>query len=221
LNTDRSTDRNHGLDRIAGRLLCVVATACLLQACAATSARKTDPAAEQAYQQRQQQLMELDHWRLAGKLAASDGKDGGSGSFSWDKLAAETRMSFRGALGKGAWELEEKDGQAVLRFADGREYFADSINQLVTAHMRAKVPVDALSWWVLGLARPSDWEQRELDAEGRITFLRQFGWEVNFSGYRLQQDIWLPGKLVARNQQHSVKLAISTWTLAQEAATFD
>lgn len=165
--------------------------------------------------------MELEHWRLAGKLAASDGKEGGSGSFSWENQAAETRMSFRGALGKGAWELEAKDGQAVLRFADGREYFADSINQLVTAHMRAKVPVDALSWWVLGLARPNDWEQRELDAEGRITFLRQFGWEVNFSGYRLQQDIWLPGKLVARNQQHSVKLAISTWTLAREAATFD
>ena len=199
----------------------MVATACLLQACAGTSARHSDPAAEQAYQQRQQHLVELDRWRLAGKLAASDGKEGGSGSFSWENHAAETRMSFRGALGKGAWELEAKDGQAVLRFADGREYFAGTISQLVTAHMRAKVPVDALSWWVLGLARPNDWEQRELDAEGRITFLRQFGWEVNFSGYRLQQDIWLPGKLVARNKQHSVKLAISTWTLAQEAATFD
>jgi outer membrane lipoprotein LolB len=209
-----------GLNRLASRLLIVVAASCLLQDCTTIAARKSDPAAEQAYQQRQEHLMELEHWRLVGKLAASNGEDGGSGSFSWENLAAETRMAFRGALGKGAWELEAKDGQAVLRFADGREYFAGSISQLVTAHMRTKVPVEALTWWVLGLARPNEWERRELDAEGRITFLRQSGWEVDFSGYRLQQDIWLPGKVVARHQQHSVKLAISSWTLAQ-AATLD
>lgn len=199
----------------------VVAAFFLLEACSTTPTYKADPGAELAYQQRQEYLVGLDHWRLAGKLAASDGKDGGSGNFSWENLDAETHMSFRGALGKGAWELEASEGQAVLRFADGREYFATSIAQLVSAHMSTEVPVDALSWWVLGLARPNDWEKRQLDAEGRIIYLRQFGWDVDFSGYRLEQDVWLPGKLVARNQQHSVKLAISNWTLADEVPTFD
>ncbi|HET6566131.1 MAG TPA: lipoprotein insertase outer membrane protein LolB [Xanthomonadales bacterium] len=180
-----------------------------------------DPEAEQAYQKRQSILLAQDHWKLAGKLAASDGKEGGSGSFSWHRIGGVTRMSFRGALGKGAWELESTAGQAVLQFADGREFRASSIAELVTAHMRAKVPVDALSWWVLGLARPNEWEQRELDQEGRITYLSQSGWNVEFSNYRLEKDVWLPGKLVARNQQNSVKLAISEWTLAQEAAAFD
>lgn len=199
----------------------MVAAFCLLQACSTTPSYQSDPAAELAYQQRLEYLGGLDRWRLAGKLAASDGNDGGSGNFSWEKADTETRMSFRGALGKGAWELQASDDQAVLQFADGRIYYASSIAQLVTAHMSAKVPVDALSWWVLGLARPNNWEVRQLDAEGRITYLRQFGWEVDFSGYRLQQDVWLPGKLVARNQQNSVKLVISNWTLVNEAAKLD
>jgi outer membrane lipoprotein LolB len=199
----------------------VLAASCLLQACVGAPAKKSDPAAELAYQQRQHHLAGLAHWRLVGKLAASDGKDGGSGNFSWEFLDGGTRMSFRGALGKGAWELEARDDRAVLRFADGREYSADTIAGLVSAHMRTKIPADALAWWVLGLAQPSEWKVRELDAEGRITFLSQLGWEVNFSGYRQEQDAWLPGKLVARKQQHSVKLAISEWTLEGEAATFD
>ena len=207
--------------RTATKLLALLGVGFLQYACSTAPSRVTDPAIEQAYLKRQDILLAQDHWKLAGKLAASDGKEGGSGTFSWHRIGGVTRMYFRGALGKGAWELESTTGQAILQFADGRRYSASSIAELVTAHMHAKVPVDALSWWVLGLARPTEWEERELDQEGRITYLRQLGWDVTFSSYRLEQDIWLPGKLVARNQQNSVKLAISEWKLALEAATFD
>jgi outer membrane lipoprotein LolB len=190
-----------------------MALALLLQACAGQATRTVDPIAERAYLQRQSYLESLSGWSLTGRLAASDGKDGGGGEFSWQQDSTATHMSFRGALGKGAWELSAGMGQANLTLADGRQYSAASIAELVTAHMQAKVPVDALAWWVLGLARPGQYESRQLDQEGRITQLRQFGWDVIFSGYSQTGETWLPGKLVARNKQHSVKLAISDWAL--------
>lgn len=193
----------------------------LLSACTATPSRRADPLAEMAYQQREAILSSLDEWRLSGKLAASDGKDGGSGNFSWQRTSDLTFLSFRGAMGKGAWELEASDGLARLRFADGREYSASSLAQLVTSHLSARIPVDALSWWVLGLARPNGWKVRELDEVGRITHLQQFGWSVDFSGYREQQQLWLPGRLVARNGENTVKLVISEWTVSPGAARLD
>jgi hypothetical protein len=44
---------------------------------------------------------------------------------------------------------------------------------------------------------------------------------VSFSAYKLEDQVWLPGKLVARNQDHTVKLAISDWTLQPEAIRLD
>jgi len=205
----------------AFRFTLIVTTVLLLTACASQTTRVAEPVAERAYQQRHDYLTSLSHWSLSGRLAASDGKEGGSGALTWEQNASDTHMSFRGAMGKGAWELEAVPGKARLRFADGRDYSASTIAQLITAHMRAKVPVDALSWWVLGLARPSEWEDRQLDGEGRITNLRQFGWDVTFSGYKLKDQVWLPGKLVARNQQHTVKLAISDWTLQPGTSNTD
>jgi outer membrane lipoprotein LolB len=195
--------------------------ALLLQACAGSTRKPLDPAAEQAYEQRQAYLESQPGWRLSGRLAASDGKDGGGGAFTWEQQTATTHMSFRGAMGKGAWELEASPGRAELYLADGRQYSAASIAELVTAHMHAKVPVDALSWWVLGLARPGKYADRELDAEGRLSFLRQFGWDVTFSNYKQAGETWLPGKLVARNKEHSVKLAISEWFLLGGPGTQD
>jgi outer membrane lipoprotein LolB len=203
------------------RLLLLLGIALLLQACAGTARKPVDPAAEQAYQQRQAYLQGKQGWRLSGRLAASDGKDGGGGAFTWEQQATSTRMSFRGALGKGAWELEASPGRADLLLADGRRYFAETIAELVTAHMQAKVPVDALSWWVLGLARPGDYIERDLDQHGRITFLRQLGWDVTFSNYRQAGETWLPGKLVARNKENSVKLAISDWSLQPDTKPQD
>ncbi len=198
-----------------------IVLALILNACATQKPQIAGPAAEQNYQQRLDYLLSLSGWTLTGRLAASNNKDGGSGSLSWQQQGSSSQMSFRGTLGKGAWELVALPGRASLRFADGREYSAPSIAQLVTSHMHAKVPVDALSWWVLGMARPDDWADRQLDEEGRMIHLKQLGWDVSFSNYKLSEQVWLPGKLVARNGDHTVKLAISTWTLGEGAPPLD
>lgn len=177
--------------------------------------------AEQAYLQRHDYLVSLVDWSLTGRLAASDGKDGGSGSLSWQNSTNATHMSFRGAMGKGSWELVAGESSANLRLADGREYSAATISQLVTKHMKSDVPVEALSWWVLGLAWSNTWDERQLDAEGRLTSLRQLGWDVKFTGYKLEDQVWLPGKLVARKQDQTVKLAISDWSLQPGTARPD
>ncbi len=203
----------HALDSAARRAAVFLTLAFLLSACAAQSTRIAGIEAERAYQQRYDFLVALDDWSLTGRLAASNSKDGGSGSLSWQNSNEATHMSFRGSMGKGAWELQAAEGLANLRFADGRQYSASSISKLVTNHMKSDVPVEALSWWVLGLAWSNTWDERQLDAAGRLISLRQLGWDVNFSGYKLEDQVWLPGKLVARKQDQTVKLAISDWSL--------
>jgi outer membrane lipoprotein LolB len=172
-----------------------------------------DPAAAQAYEARSLVLAPIDQWKIRGRLAITDGEEGGSGALIWIENGGGTRMSFRGTLGQGSWLLEADGHGARLQLADGREYMAGDVAELVQAHVGWKVPVDALSWWVRGLSANGSWQERRLDEAGRITHLQQAGWEVEFGTYREHEALWLPARLTARRGSYTVKLAVREWTI--------
>lgn len=170
------------------------------------------------YESRRDKLAGLDGWSMQGRLAVSDGKDGGNGTLSWRQSAGENRLDFHGALGRGAWTIESGVAGARLQMADGRSYMHHSLKELVENHLGWHVPVDDLSWWVRGLSAPGGAEQQSLGEEGELTVLKQSGWDIEFTRYREQGGVLLPGKLVARKNGKSVKLAVRKWTLEPKTA---
>lgn len=194
----------------------------LLDGCSTVRTRMAeDPISVHAYDSRVEMLGSLTDWALIGRLAISDGSEGGSGNLSWAQVGLETQMSFRGALGKGAWQLQSDESGARLELANGTVSYAPTVDELVVEHVGWKVPVDALSWWIKGLAQPGEWETRTLDQEGRLTELRQFGWEVKFANYSGQDDAWLPKKLTAQRGHYQVKMAVRDWKLGPEGVPID
>ena len=193
-----------------------------LTGCSQSPVRSTDnPAFVKAYQARFTQLRGVSNWTLQGRLAISDGKDGGSGNLSWSQNSLETLMSFRGTLGKGAWQLKADQNGARLELADGSIHRAPTVAELVLKQVGWKVPVDALAWWVKGLIQPGDWDVRELDELGRVRRLGQSGWDVEIGSYVHAQEYWLPGKLTARQGKYLVKLAVRNWRLPGEGPGLD
>lgn len=180
-----------------------------------------DAASVQAYQSRAEKLGSNQNWALSGRLAISDGKDGGSGSLSWSQDGEAIQMSFRGALGKGAWQLQSDVNGARLELANGTINYAPSVSELVLEHVGWKVPVDALNWWIKGLAQPGKWEARILDEQGHLMQLEQSGWEVKFANYSGSADASLPGKMTARRGPYLVKMVVKDWTLGPEAVAIE
>lgn len=202
--------------------LVLVLAAVVFSGCAPVRTRTVEnPAFAQAYQLRFAQLRALDHWALDGRLAISDGQEGGSGSLSWLNEEDMTHMSFRGALGKGAWQLQTEAAGARLQMANGAVHYAPSVAELVLKEVGWKVPVEALTWWIKGLAQPGDWETRVLDENGRLKRLRQFGWDVDFANYAESNGYWLPARLSARHGEYSVKMAVRKWRLGEEGAALE
>ena len=203
-------------------LFALSVASCVFTACTPVPTRPLEsPAFAQAYQTRFGQISLLDQWTLDGRLAISNGKDGGSGNLLWQNNAGITRMSFRGALGKGAWQLQTEENGVRLELANGTVHHAASVAELVLKQVGWKVPVDALAWWIKGLAYPDKWDSRSLDENGRLTKLRQFGWDVDFSNYGQSDGYWLPRKLTARRGEYSVKMAVRSWRLGAEGGAFD
>jgi outer membrane lipoprotein LolB len=188
--------------------------AVLLVGCAV--APTPDPglaARESAYSDNAARVQRLAAWTLEGRLAISDESDGGSGYFRWQQEGARARMDFHGALGRGAWQLVADGRQAVLEFADGSTYRADSIDDLVRGQVGWPVPVDSLAWWVRGLAAPGAVQDRQLDAEGRLSELQQADWRIQYGRYGDVGNVVLPLRMTARQEQRTVKLAVRNWEL--------
>ena len=201
-----------------GRLLPLLLVA-LLPACSSIqpAASVSDPVRVRLYDDRFDQLAVLSSWSIAGRLAVSNDKDGGSGTFNWKKSSAANRMNFHGALGRGAWKLHSDEKGAELELADGTLHRADSIDQLVRLKVGWEIPVNQLSWWVLGLAAPGAFEQRAIDEQGNLSELLQDGWVIEYGKYREFDGFSLPVRLTARQDHWKVKLAIRDWELAEES----
>lgn len=190
----------------------------ILAGCSAATVRDDSPARREAlYESRLERIETLGAWKLEGRLAVSNSSDGGSGSFRWQTEGLRTRMSFHGALGRGAWQLQAGSTGAELELADGGRYRAGTVGELVEQHLGWEVPVDALAWWVRGLAAPGETVTRTLDEQGRVSTLQQRDWLVEYGRYREVDGIEMPGKITARQGERMVKLAVRNWILGQDA----
>jgi outer membrane lipoprotein LolB len=192
--------------------------ALLITACSTVPTGEIDQAERVLlYEAKSGALAEAERWALKGRLAVNDGEEGGSGHLNWQKHGQISSMNFHGALGRGAWQLNSDENGAVLEWVDGEVHRADTVGELIEQRLGWTFPVNALAWWVRGLAAPGDWDLRQLDEHGNLEKLSQQGWNIEYGRYRDAGSISMPMKLTARRQSYTVKFAIQDWDL--EAGT--
>ena len=150
-------------------------------------------------------------WSLEGRLALSNGRDGGSGQLIWNHEPAVEDLRFHGALGRGSWRLTAIPHHAVLALGDGRTFAAADVESLVAEHTGWVIPVDSLGHWVVGQPDPEVEAQQRRDAEGRLELLIQRGWTIQYEGYYAVDGRWLPRKITADRNGDRVRLLVKAW----------
>lgn len=171
-----------------------------------------DPVKSARYESRAVAVGSLEKWAFDGKLALSDENDGGSGKVQWRAEPGLSELDFRGAFGRGAWQLDIRPDLAILEFATGESWQAPDVSVLFRDYVGWDVPVGSLSWWVRGLVAPGSPALRTLDDDGRITMLRQQGWMVEYERYKEFSGVTMPTRFEARKGPQTVKLIMREWT---------
>ena len=103
---------------------------------------------------RQLRVGEISDWALHGRLALSNGRDGGSGQLTWRQGLQEAELRFIGALGRGSWRLQVTAEQAELETAESGLLRAPDVGSLVRDHLGWEIPVDSMRYWVVGMRDP-------------------------------------------------------------------
>jgi outer membrane lipoprotein LolB len=194
--------------------------ALLLAACASQPQRADlppiagDPQAHQ--QQREAALAMVPAWSLAGRVALSNGRDGGSGRLDWRQDGARYEVALSAPVTRQSWRLSGQPGSAMLEGLEGGPRQGADAEALLRDATRWEIPVDALASWIRGAradkARFGAASLRFGD-DGRLSGLEQGGWRIDYGDWRPipPAATELPHRLNAVRGEARVRLVVDTW----------
>jgi outer membrane lipoprotein LolB len=196
------------------RNACIAVLAIALAACASRPPREALPAIEgtpAAHQAaRESALAAMPDWSLSGRLAISNGKEGGSGRIEWRQAGPRFDVTLSAPVTRQSWRVTGGEGEAVLEGLEGGTRTGPDAAQLVFEATRWRIPVDALVGWLRGTGSPA--ATLDYAADGRLRRLTDGGWTVEYEGWRDVAGVELPDRIQAQQGEARVRLVIDQWT---------
>ena len=209
---------------LAIALACTALAGC--QTMAPQSVAKPDPAAADAAQQARASALGLASgdcaapgWVMTGRVALSNGKQGGSGQLEWTQGAGALRMLLSAPITRQNWILDvDARGTTTLQGLPDGPLRGDDAAQLVREATGWDIPVAALGCWLRGVAAA----EAALGV-ARIEFgtdllpwrIEQGGWTVDYSGWKPDPftRLPMPSRINAQRGEDRVRLVVDRWGL--------
>ena len=206
--------------------LLAIAAALLLTACVAQPVRQALPpgqsaAAEASQLAREGALRQQPAWSLQGRIAVSNGRNGGSGRIDWIQHDRRFDVSVSAPVTRQSWRLVGDAASARLEGLDGGTREGPDAELLLRDATGWEVPLAALADWVRGIrAQDAGTASATYDLDGRLLRLEQGGWSIDYhwpvpgpeSAERTAP--LLPTRLDARRGEASVRLIVDQWAAA-------
>ena len=153
-------------------------------------------------------------WSMSGRVALSNGKDGGSGRIEWVQDGPRFDVSLSAPVTRQSWRVTGGQGEARLEGLDGGPRTGPDAGVLVRDATRWDIPVESLAAWVRGEGAGEAATLR-FGADGRLVQLAEAGWTVDFADWRIAgaEGLELPNRVEARQGEARVRLVVDAWTL--------
>jgi len=167
--------------------------------------------------ERRAQLLGLSEWQARGRIAVKSTESGGQGDIHWQQMSHGSRVRLSGPFGAGAyeiaWDAESvvvlgKAGDVTMAYA-GR----DSAERFLTDQLGWSFPAMSLRYWILGVPDPNVESSEQFDPDGWLSGIEQDGWSIDYDGFEIRNDVWLPERIVMNNERARVKLIVDDWEL--------
>jgi outer membrane lipoprotein LolB len=190
-----------------------------LAACAGQPLRQARPAPAtaaqlQAQAQRAAVLSAHPRWTMQGRVALSNGRQGGSGRIEWQQDRNVYSVSLSAPITRQSWRLSGDGRSARLEGLEGGTRQGTDAQVLLRDATGWVIPVSALAAWVRGIAAPElPPAEAAFDVQGRLTELQQGGWTIDYSDWQPQSGLGveLPHRLNASQGDARVRLVIDAW----------
>ena len=162
---------------------------------------------------REAELAQRTNWRLSGRIAVSDGRDGGSGQIAWTQRGERYEIALNAPVTRRSWRLVGEPGYARLEGLDGGPFIGDSAEALLQEHRAWVIPLRDLAAWVRGIRAPGAAAIR-FAASGLPEQMAQGGWTIDYRNFDQGLDPAMPSRVFAAQGARRVRLQVSDWSFA-------
>jgi outer membrane lipoprotein LolB len=191
--------------------LFIIVIAVLLSGCAARGP-VADGAALDAWQQRKTSLLALVDWGFDGRAVINDGRSSVNMALHWQQEQEQFDIRLMSVFGQQKVRLQGlSDGPVILSRAGQSPREAADVMTLMQQELGWALPLDGLRFWVTGIpvpARAADWA---VDSQGRLEWLEQDGWRVEFSSYQTVAGQSMPRKIRLSHASLRARLVLDRW----------
>ena len=194
------------------RFIVVMAVLAWLSACSSLPQRPVNAVGttSEVQSQREAWLAERPNWSLSGRIAVSDGRDGGSGRIEWVQDGDSFQISLQAPVTRRSWRLVGAPGLARLEGLDGGPFYSDDAGQLLREHLGWTVPLTDLADWVRGLwARSAG--RIEFQPDGVPAQIEQDGWLIEYREFESFDNVLMPARVFASRGSQRIRLKVDAW----------
>jgi outer membrane lipoprotein LolB len=154
-------------------------------------------------------------WSLQGRVALSNGRNGGSGRIDWQQLADRYEVALSAPVTRQSWRLSGDASAARLDGLEGGTRTGSDPGQLLRAATGWEIPVAALSSWLRG-ARADEAvfgpATVAFGADRRLARIQQAGWTIDYPAWQPTMAAGaLPVRLNAQRGRAWVRLVVDRW----------
>lgn len=162
-------------------------------------------------------LQQYVSWTIKGRLGYKSSEKKQSANFRWLQTPQNFQLNLTTIIGTSILKMQG-DNIGVTLEADGQTYQDTDASRLIWRVTGWKIPVEKLRQWVKGQHQKSD--KVVTSEQGWVSQLQPVckncqNWLINYSKYKLVDDLWLPHKIVLHNSLTNSQLLIKVneWNL--------
>ena len=219
-------NRRHGNAPVASRwrLYGAAALLPLLAACTSVPVRPAAEAAalaaaEAGLAQHESRVRALPALAFSGRVAMSNGRDGGSGRIEWRQTGDSYQVTLSAPVTRQSWQLQGGPHGARLEGLAGGAREGADVGELLWQATGFEIPVASLAAWAAGSrasATAAGPAEVRFDARGQLVRLAQDGWTIDYLEWQPAQAahgaLVLPTRINAARGDARVRLVVDSWS---------
>ncbi|NZA26935.1 outer membrane lipoprotein LolB, partial [Luteimonas sp. SJ-92] len=169
---------------------------------------------------REARLHEAERIGFSGRVALSNGRDGGNGRIEWSQAGEAYRVVLSAPVTRQSWSLTGDRAGARIEGLEGGPRAGGDVEALLLDATGMRIPVGAMTAWAAGgRADPGAYGPARLhfDAAGTLVRIEQGGWTIDYQawappGADAGAAPW-PQRISARQGEARVRLIVDDWAL--------
>lgn len=155
-------------------------------------------------------------WAMSGRVALSNGKDGGSGKIEWAQGGGGTRVMLSAPVTRQSWTLTADAHGVMLQGVAGGPQRGDDADQLLRQATGWEIPVAALGCWLRGAPASKVGMGQASSIFGidqRLLRIEQGGWVIDYMNWQVNpvSGVELPTRINAEQASNRVRLVVDRW----------